>query len=121
MIDDIRTWNMGKYYCLPIISQWCYLFSEFPEEPLEVCGLLLARSGPPGQYRRAGLFQSSSSPSDVKLFDRPSYLWEPSSMKIKYTPNMSQGNLVTDQMSTQDLDDLGEEEDDWVENVITII
>jgi hypothetical protein len=42
-------------------------------------------------------------------------------MKIKYTPNMSQGNLVTDQMSTQDLDDLGEEEDDWVENVITII
>jgi len=76
-VDDMRIRKNGKWYCLPIIAQRCYSHSS-----TAIWGLVLDRSGPPGQYRRVGVFITFTAFDVFELFERPSYQWEPSSMKV---------------------------------------
>jgi hypothetical protein len=112
---DMRIHESGKWYCLPIIAQRHHS-SCFTE----IWGLVLERSGQLGQYRRVGLFTSSTVFNEYsELSERPSYRWEPSSMRVKFTPNVSREDSFPDQTSAPELDDLGEEGDEWVESVIS--
>jgi hypothetical protein len=115
-IDDIRIRQSGKWYCLPVIAPRFYSASS-----TAIWGLVLERSGPLGQYRRVGLFQTFSTFGKFTLFERPRYGWEPSSMKVKFTPNVSREDAFCDQTSRRDLDDSGEEENEWIESVITVV
>jgi hypothetical protein len=56
-----------------------------------------------------------------ELFERPSRQWKPSSMKVKFTPNVSREDSLPDQISGPDLIDSGEEGDEWIESAITIV
>jgi hypothetical protein len=40
-------------------------------------------------------------------------------MRVKFTPNVSREDSFPDQTSAPELDDLGEEGDEWVESVIS--
>jgi hypothetical protein len=42
-------------------------------------------------------------------------------MKVKFTPNVSREDAFSDQTSGRDLDDSGEEKNEWIESVITVL
>jgi hypothetical protein len=116
-LDDMSIRQSGKWYCLPVIAQR----PNWEGSAMEIWGLVLERSDPLGQYRRVGIFQTMTAFDAFELFERPSNQWEPSSMKVKFTPNMSREDAFPDQIPGPDLDNSGEEENEWPESVITIV
>jgi hypothetical protein len=116
MVDDMHSQKNSKWYCLPIIAQRFYSASS-----TAIWGLVLDRSGPLSQYRRVGLFHTHTAFDEFELFERPSYPWEPSSMKVKFTRNVSWEDSFQNQTAVPELHDSREEENDWVESVITIV